>query len=70
MTYKFKYKRFLFWKTLKNVTGHNYNEVTDKMDVFFEDKIISIPEWSKCSLYLGQDFIFKEKQSIKEVAGN
>lgn len=69
MTYKFKFKRKFFYKTYKKVIGHNYSQEIDKMDVFFEDKIISIPKWNECYLVLGNDFLLKEKADIKKETG-
>jgi len=66
MTYKFKYKRNFFYKTLKNAIGHNYDVNSDRMDVYFDDKIISLPKWSECTLILGQDFILKQKKDIEK----
>lgn len=67
--YKLKIKRKLFWKTYKNVTGHQFLKDVDRMDIFFEDKIISIPRWSHCTLLLGADFILEQKKEIEKEVG-
>lgn len=67
--YVFKYKRLLLFKKIKRVIGHRYVESGDRMDVFKEDGVISIPNWSKCELHLGNDFILFEKNNAKIEAG-
>jgi hypothetical protein len=69
--YKFKYKRLksLFSKTYKDVIGHKLSDDGDRMDIFFDDGIISISKWKECNMYLGQDFILAEKESIKKEVG-
>ena len=49
--------------------GHQYNVEQDKMVVFFDDKIIEIPEWKSCSLYLGMDFLLAQKDAVDKGAG-
>ena len=67
--YTLKYKRRFIWHTYKNVTGHTFNKDMNRMDVFFEDKILSIPQWDKCTLLLGSDFILQQKKDINKEAG-
>jgi len=67
--YTLKYKRNFFWNTYKNVKGHTFIQDMDRMDIFFEDKIISIPKWSQCTLLLGHDFILQQKKDINKEAG-
>ena len=67
--YRLKIKRKWFWKTYKNVTGHQVLKELDRLDVFFKDKIISIPKWSEYTLELGQDFILFQKEEIAKEAG-
>ena len=57
------------YKVLKEVKGHQYNIEQDKMVVFFDDKIIEIPEWKSCSLYLGMDFLLAQKDAVNKGAG-
>ncbi len=67
--YTIKYKRRFFWHTHKNVTGHTFVENMDRMDIFFKDKILSIPKWSQCTLMLGNDFLLEQKNDINKQAG-
>lgn len=68
--YKFKYKRFFFWRTIKGVTGHNLDSDLDRMDVFIGGKgIMSISPWSKYDMYLGEDFLLAEKDRMETEAG-
>lgn len=67
MVYIFKYKRWFFWKK-KTVVGHKLDKELNRMDLYFPDgTIYSVPEWSKCELYLGHDWLlFTKKQMEKE----
>lgn len=65
MSYVFKYRRFLPRK-IKDCEGHNYNKDMDRMDVFHKRGLVSIPNWSRHTLILGQDFIAFEKKNIKQ----
>ena len=67
--YTLKYKRNFFWHTHKNVTGHTFNLEMDRMDIFFKNKILSVPKWSQCTLLLGHDFILTQENEIKEKRG-
>lgn len=69
MKYKFKYKRRFFFKTIKNVIGHNFDLDSNRMDIFLDHKIISIPKWSECEMVLGSDFLLKQKEDIKKESG-
>jgi hypothetical protein len=66
-TYKFKFRRRLFWKSIK-ASGHKLSPEIDRMDVFRPDGgIVSIAEWSKYDLQLGTDWVlFTKKQMEKE----
>ena len=67
--YKLKIKRKLFWKTYKNVIGHKFVKDVDKLDIFFKDKIISIPKYSECTLKLGADFLDFQKEEMEKEKG-
>ena len=66
-SYKFKFKKTLFTKTIKAV-GHRWDKESDRMDVYHENgSITSIAEWRKYTLYLGTDWVlFTKKQMEKE----
>jgi hypothetical protein len=67
--YKFRYKRGWFWKTIR-ARGHNLDKELDRMDVFgLDGSIISIPEWSKCYLKLGIDWIAFTKGQMEAESG-
>lgn len=58
-TYRFRYKRRFFTKTIV-ASGHRWHQESDRMDVYHKDgSITSIAEWKKHTLYLGTE------QSIK-----
>jgi hypothetical protein len=68
--YNFKYKRWFFFKSLKNVVGHHHHAQMDRMDVHFQDgSILSIPQWSKCYLKLGSDFFIFQKKELEKQTG-
>lgn len=68
--YNLKFKRGFFWKTLKNVKGHQLHAELDRMDVFFNDgSLLSIPQWSKITMKLGPDFFLHQKQHLESVTG-
>lgn len=68
-TYKFKYKKGFFWKTI-TVVGHNLVTEQDRMDVFFADGgIYSIGGWTKYDLRLGSDWVITVKKKMEEEAG-
>lgn len=67
MKYTFKYKKYLLWRTIKNVKGHALDG--DRMDIFLDDGIISISGWSKYDMKLGSDFIIAQKESMENETG-
>ena len=69
MTYTFQYKRGFFWKTLRKAKGHNYQTDSDRMDVYFGDKIIWLSKWSECDQKLGADFILFQKENMETESG-
>jgi len=69
VTYKFKYRRGLIWRSAK-VTGHRYEQALDKMVLFFADgSLREIAEWSKFDLKLGLDWALVMKKAMEEKAG-
>lgn len=67
--YNFKYKRFLFAKTIK-ASGHRYDHEHHRMDVYHSDgSITSIPQWDKYTLYLGTDWVLFTKKQMEKEAG-
>lgn len=68
-TYNFKYKKFLFTKTIKAI-GHRYDKDTDRMDIYHVNgAITSIPQWSKYFLFLGVDWVLATKAAMEKEAG-
>lgn len=69
MQYEIKYKRWLFWKKIK-VVGHRYESTADKMALYFADgSIREIPQWSKCEVVLGTDWVLAVKKDLETKAG-
>lgn len=68
--YMFKYKRRFFFRTVKNCKAHDYKKDIDRMDVFQDDCILSIPKWSECTLVLGKDFMLSEKEQMRREKGD
>lgn len=69
MTYIFKFKRWFIWKKVK-VIGHRTDKDLNRMDLYLPDgSIYSIPEWSKCSLYLGKDWLLFTKNQMEKESG-
>lgn len=68
--YAFKYKRRFFFRTIKSCKGHSYNVEMDRMDVFQDDCITSIPKWSQCTLVLGKDFMLFEREQMRREKGD
>lgn len=68
MLYKIKYKRDrgLFYKTLKNVKGHIFDEKQECLVVYFNYGIITIPNWKNYHMKLGNDFLLSQKTSMEE----
>jgi hypothetical protein len=70
MTYKFKWKRRVFWKTYKKCIGHKYYSDMNRMDIFFENgSIKSIPNWSSCYLKLDTDWVLFTKKQMEDESG-
>jgi hypothetical protein len=68
-SYKLKYRRWFFFKTLK-IIGHRYEAGPDKFIAFFEDgSIDEIPKWSKCYVKLGVDWVNAQKKLMEEKSG-
>ncbi len=70
MKYKFKYKKYLLWRTIQNVKGHSIDVASDRMDIFLDDGIISISGWSKYDMKLGSDFMLMQKEAMENEAGS
>lgn len=69
MSYKFQYKKKFLWKTIKDVKGHKLDSDLDRMDVFIDNGIISISNWSGCDMKLGADFMLFQKNEMEKEAG-
>lgn len=68
-TYKFKYRKNLFWKT-ETVIGHGLNLEANRMDLYFEDgSILSIGKWSEHDVRLGTDWVLFTKNNMEKEAG-
>jgi hypothetical protein len=69
MQYKIRYKRRFLWKEI-TVTGHRYEPSTDKMVLYFADgSIKELPQWSKCEVFLGTDWVLAVKKDMESKAG-
>lgn len=67
--YKFKYKRFFLFRTIKAV-GHRYDRDLQRMDVYHANgAITSIPAWHKYTLFLGVDWVLFTKKQMEKEAG-
>lgn len=66
-SYKFNYRKRLFWKSIK-ASGHKYYQDVNRMDIYHTDgSITSLAEWAKYDLFLGTDWVlFTKKQMEKE----
>lgn len=69
MTYKFKYRRHLFWRRVK-IVGHRHDPALDKMVLYFLDGgIEELSKWSACDLRLGPDWLLAAKKNMEAQAG-
>lgn len=69
MTYKFKYKRRLFFRSFK-VIGHSYNKELDRMALHFQNgSIRELPKWSACECLLGSDWALAVKEEMERKSG-
>lgn len=69
MTYIFKWKRWLFWKS-RRVVGHRYTHEQNKAVMYFEDGgVLEIKDWSKCVVRLGPDWALAQKKAMELEAG-
>lgn len=67
--YKFKFKRFLFWKSITAI-GHSYLKDMDRMDIFDElGGVISLSKWSSYDLKLGADWVLATKEKMESESG-
>lgn len=69
MRYILKYKKRFFWRTVKNAKGHKLDMELDRMDIFLDNGIVSISNWSKCDMKLGADFLLFQKNEMENEAG-
>lgn len=72
MKYNFQYKKSFFWIS-KKVIGHGLERRSDgsfdenRMVLYFEDGSIQvIPNWSKCHLKLGTDWVIAQKTAMEK----
>jgi hypothetical protein len=57
------------WKTVE-VTGHRYEPSMDKFVLYFEDgSVEEIPQWSKCAVKLGKDWVDAVKSKMEQESG-
>lgn len=69
MKYKFTWKKRWVWRT-ELVTGHRYQKEFDKMTLYYPNGALSeIPEWSKCYVRLGEDWVLAVKTQMEKEAG-
>jgi len=69
MNYIFKYRKRFLWKTIKNVKGHRHQPDIDRMDIFLNDGILSLSNWSNYDMKLGNDFILSQKAQMEKETG-
>lgn len=63
--YTIRIKTFIFWKKYK-IIGHSYDSNQNKLVLFFENGgIKEIPNWNKCSLELGIDWVLAKKKQME-----
>ncbi len=70
--YNFKYKRYgrFFYKTLKDVVGHNYLPDQNKMVVYFKSgRVVEIPHWNSCGVDLGTDWVNYVREKAERESG-
>jgi len=66
---KYKHINSWFWKKIK-VSGHSYNKELDKIVLFHSDGSMNeIPQWSKCFVVLGLDFLNAQKKQMEKETG-
>lgn len=69
MTYKFRFKRHFFYRTLC-VIGHKYDQTQDKMILYFTNGgIEELNDWRHCNLKLGPDWVLAQKKYMEDQAG-
>lgn len=69
MEYVFKYRRRVFWSSVK-VIGHNYDQPQNKMVLFLPDgSIREIANWSQCEASLGTDWVLARKKQLEQQSG-
>ncbi len=69
MTYKFKWRRWFFYKTVV-VIGHQYTPDQNKMGLFLPDgSVQEIKDWTKCEVKLGTDWVLFTKKQMEKQAG-
>jgi hypothetical protein len=69
MSYKFKYKRKFFWRSVV-VIGHGYDTAQDKMVLYKPDgSIQEISHWRDCECKLGVDWKLAQQKAMEDKAG-
>jgi hypothetical protein len=69
MTYKFKYKRSIFWHSI-DVVGHSYTAEQNKCILYLENGgIREISDWKSCELSLGFDWVIAVKKHMESQTG-
>lgn len=69
MTYKFRYKSRLFYRSV-TVVGHQYNKELDRMSLLLPDGgILEIAQWCCYDCKLGQDWVLALKKDMESKAG-
>lgn len=69
MTYFFRYRRHLIWKSYQ-VAGHGYAAEQDKMVLYFPDgSIQEICKWRECEAKLNADWVLAQKKNMEQKAG-
>jgi len=64
---KLKHKKQWFYRTIKNVKGHQL--VENRLDIFLDDGIISLCDWDKYDMKLGSDFLLFQKYEMEKESG-
>lgn len=68
-TFKFQWKRGLFWKS-RDVCGFSADAARDRMMLYFPNgSTLELAQWSKTDCYLGSDFFHIKKAKMEQEAG-
>ena len=70
MHYYIRWKKKFIWHTDGPLKGHRLDKELNRMDMFFADgSLKSIPQWNKCTMKLGTDWVLFTKDAMEQEAG-